>query len=64
MREMINDKDMNEEKYTITPACALWCVVREWGLTDTWNTKVYEAAFNDLMETLVRIGYIEEQKEN
>lgn len=64
MREMINDKDMSEEKYTITPAGALWYVVREWGLTDTWNTKVYEAAFNDLMETLVRIGCIEEQKEN
>lgn len=50
-----------EETYRITQGCALWMTVRDWNLTPEWNAKIYDAAFEDLMKTLVRAGYVEEK---
>lgn len=54
----------DEVKFVITPACALWLTVKDWGLTADWNAKIYEAAFNDLMDILCKSGYLEKGNED
>lgn len=48
----------DEETYILTPGAMLWVTVKDWRLTDEWNQKVYEAAFEDLMNRLVKSGYL------
>lgn len=55
---MSTEEMEDEVYYTLSPGFILHEIVKDWGLTEAWNPKIYDAAYNDMMESLAKAGYI------